>query len=72
VAAHERADPGAVDDWHTAQIDDQVAVPAAEHLLDMPFERLGGSAGHQRLLRRHHQAFADRCPSRNHQLEAGL
>jgi len=38
VAAHECPDAGAVDHRHSAQIDDEVAIPASEQLLDLALE----------------------------------
>ena len=55
-----RPDAGAVDDRHAAEIDDEVAIAAAEQLLELPLESFGGAAGHEWLHRRHDETVADR------------
>ena len=52
VAAHQRANAGAVGGRHAAQIDHDVLVAGLEDFLDAAFELFGGSAGDQRFLRR--------------------
>ena len=59
VPAHQRADPGAVDRGDAGEIDDQLALAAAEDLLNVLLERLGGAARDERLLRREHKAGRD-------------
>ena len=56
VAADQRADPGAVDHRHAAEVDDEVALARPEELLDVALERLGRAARDERHLGRQDEA----------------
>src|SRR5262245_42473194 len=51
MTAHERANTSAVDTRHTTQVDDELVVAASKQLLNLAFERLGGTASDQRFVR---------------------
>ena len=56
MPADEGADAAAVHHRHTAQIDDQMPLAAAEELLDVPLEGLSGSPGDEGHLGREDEA----------------
>src|SRR3954465_928766 len=61
MTADERADPGAIDRGDAAHINDQVPLSAAKELLNVLLERFGGSAAHERHLRRKDEAVGGSC-----------
>ncbi len=65
VPAHQRADAGAVDDRHGPQVDEETMHALLEAGLDQLLELLGGTAGHEVLLRRQHE-LARVGPRRKH------
>ena len=60
VAADERADAAAVDHRHAGQIEDQMALAAAEQLLDVALEGLGRASSDEGHLRREDEAVSGR------------
>ena len=66
VWAHQRPDPTAVDRRHLPEIDEQVSRAVAKQRLHALLELFGGTAGDERLLRRQHDAAADRVLSNSH------
>ena len=63
MTAHERANTRAVDARHAAQVDHELVVAVSKELLNLAFERLGGTAGQQRFVRRQHEPGRYYAPS---------
>src|SRR6266508_4006817 len=61
VSAHERANPGAVDQRHVAQVDNHMLHTAAQRGLDLTLELFGGAARRQIFVRRENQRFPGRA-----------